>query len=129
MSDTKSTQRLDKWLWVARFFKTRSLAAQAVAVGKVQLEGARVKPAKLVGPGARLRIRKGTFEWEIVVTELAKQRRSAPIAKTLYEETQASIDHRHVESERRGAEQAPHSADMNRPDKKGRRELIRMKRT
>jgi ribosome-associated heat shock protein Hsp15 len=129
MTETESTQRIDKWLWVARFFKTRGLAAQAVTGGKVQLEGNRIKPAKLVGPGSRLRIRKGTFEWDVVVNETSKQRRSAPEAQTLFEETDESIARRHLESARRREERTHRVSDMSRPDKKGRRALLRMKRT
>ena len=128
MSEPLTTQRVDKWLWVARFFKTRSLAAQAVSGGKVQLDGNRVKPAKQVGPGARLRIRRGSIEWDIVIQALREQRAGAPQAQLLYEETPQSVLRRQEESARRREQRIAHPSDMNRPDKKGRRELLRMKR-
>ncbi|HXV90828.1 MAG TPA: S4 domain-containing protein [Gemmatimonadales bacterium] len=82
--------RLDKWLWAARFFKTRSLATAAVAGGKVHVNGERAKPAKPVAPGDTLRIRMPPYEWTVVVRGLAERRGPAQIAAGLYEETGAS---------------------------------------
>ena len=83
--------RLDKWLWAARFFKTRSLAADAIAGGKVQLNDERVKRAKGVQPGDRVRVRLGPYEHEVVVRALSERRGPASEAATLYEETPASV--------------------------------------
>lgn len=82
--------RLDKWLWAARFFKTRQLAVEAVSGGKVQVNGQRAKPGKTVCPGAHLTIHKGGLAWEIEVKAVSRQRRSAPEAVLLYEETEES---------------------------------------
>ncbi|HKO88894.1 MAG TPA: RNA-binding S4 domain-containing protein [Burkholderiales bacterium] len=79
--------RIDKWLWAARFYKTRSLATQAVEAGKVKLNGERIKPAKEIKPGDPLSIRIGDVEWSISVRALSMQRRSAPEAQQLYEES------------------------------------------
>ena len=79
--------RIDKWLWAARFFKTRSLAADAVEGGKAQWQGNRVKPAHAVKVGDRLQVRIGTMHWEIDVLALSERRGSASIAQTLYRET------------------------------------------
>ncbi len=73
--------RIDKWLWAARFFKTRSLAAKAVNGGQVHVNGARVKPSRAVQPGEELRIRKGTEEWTVVILAVSGQRRGAPEAR------------------------------------------------
>ena len=82
--------RLDKWLWAARFYKTRSLATAAVAGGKVHVNGERAKPAKPVAPGDTVRIRIPPYEWVVVVRGLAERRGSAAVAAGLYEETAAS---------------------------------------
>lgn len=121
------TQRLDKWLWAARFFKTRSLAAEAVTGGKVHVEGQRVKPAKLVKPGARITIRRGTLEWDLMLRGLAKQRRPAPEAALLYEETPESIERRTREVARRRQEAVESTRGMGRPTKKNRRRLATLK--
>ena len=88
------TQRLDKWLWVARFFKTRGQAAAAITGGKVQVDGERVKPSRHVGPGTRLDIRRGPLRWRVVVRAVARHRRPASEAAVLYEETPESVEHR-----------------------------------
>lgn len=90
MDPITTAMRLDKWLWVARFFKTRQLAVEAINGGKVQLNGQRTKPGKELRPGAHLRIHKGSLEWEIRVLALARQRRPASEAARLYEESAAS---------------------------------------
>jgi ribosome-associated heat shock protein Hsp15 len=84
------SNRLDKWLWAARFFKTRSLASDAVDSGKVRVDGDRVKPAKDVRLGAIVNIRTRDFEIEVVVRDLSSQRKGAPEASLLYKETEAS---------------------------------------
>ena len=86
--------RIDKWLWAARFFKTRSLAKAAIEGGKVQLAGQKVKVSREVVPGDILRIRQGWDEREVTVIAASEQRRAAPIAQTLYEETEASVERR-----------------------------------
>ncbi len=91
---TEERVRLDKWLWAARFFKTRSLAAQAVDGGRVRLNEARVKPAKEVRIGDELVIHIGELEWIVSVRALSTQRRGAPEAQLLYEETPASQERR-----------------------------------
>ena len=82
--------RLDKWLWAARFFKTRSLATDAIAGGKVDVNGDRAKPAKAVKPGDEIRLRIGPYEHILIVRELGERRGPASVAQTLYEETEAS---------------------------------------
>lgn len=84
------SQRLDKWLWAARFFKTRPLAVEAINGGKVQVDGQRVKPGRAIRPGTRLTIHKGELEWRIEVQGIAKQRRPAAEAMLLYTEDEAS---------------------------------------
>ncbi|NIR28279.1 MAG: RNA-binding protein [Gammaproteobacteria bacterium] len=121
------TQRLDKWLWVSRFFKTRGMAAEAISGGKVHVEGRRVKPSRPVKPGARVRIRKGSLEWEILVRGLSDQRRPAPEASRLYEETPESVERRQREAERRRVDAAARPPRPGRPTKRDRRLLSRLK--
>ena len=120
--------RLDKWLWAARFFKTRSLATQAVNGGKVQIDDKRVKPARPVSPGSRIRIRKGTLEWEIIVRQICSQRRPAAEAITLYEELPESIERREALLEKRRLVHQSRYLDPGRPTREGRRDLMRLKR-
>ena len=129
VNDAPESQRLDKWLWVARWFKTRSLAAAAVTGGKVQIEGQRVKPARVVMPGATVHIRKGDMEWEVVVRGVAKHRGPAPQARLLYEETNTSVEQREQARELRALAAARREARAGRPDKKSRRQLARLKRS
>ena len=82
--------RLDKWLWAARFFKTRQLAIEAINGGKVQVDGQRAKPSRMVRPGSRIEIHKGSLSWQIEVVGICKQRRPAPEAVRLYVEEDAS---------------------------------------
>ncbi len=82
--------RLDKWLWAARFFKTRHLAVEAINGGKVHVDGQRAKPARTVRPGSRLVIHKDSLEWDIEVLAVSRQRRPAPEAALLYEESEES---------------------------------------
>ncbi|HFD79266.1 MAG TPA: RNA-binding protein [Gammaproteobacteria bacterium] len=119
--------RIDKWLWAARFFKTRSLAAQAVAGGKVQLNEARVKPARALKPGDQLEIHKAGFEYRIEVLALSDRRGPAKVAQTLYREHEDSVRRRAAlrEQQRLAAASAPHPA--RRPDKKARRQLRGLK--
>ncbi|MEE9493636.1 MAG: S4 domain-containing protein [Gammaproteobacteria bacterium] len=115
--------RIDKWLWAARFYKTRSLAAQSVGGGKVQLNGRRIKPAKNINVGDHLTVTKEGMKFELTVLGLAERRGSASIAQTLYEESANSILKREQirEQHRLMAANAPHPE--RRPDKKARRQL------
>ena len=123
-----SSERLDKWLWAARFFKTRSLAAQAVSGGKVEVAGARAKPARRIRIGERLSIRRGALQWVIVVRGLNRERRPAREAALLYEETPESHARRHREEERRrGEARARRERGLGRPTKRERRDLERLK--
>lgn len=122
------TMRLDKWLWTARFFKTRSLAAQAVVGGKVQVNEQRAKAGKVVGPGSRLHIRKGPQEWEIVIKGITRHRGPASEAVLLYEETPQSIERRRLASERRKQERQERELHRGKPNKRQRRDLMELKR-
>ncbi|MDZ7642419.1 MAG: S4 domain-containing protein [Desulfurivibrio sp.] len=114
--------RLDIWLWAARFFKTRALAAQAVNGGKVHLNGSRVKAARLVGPDDLLAIRKGELAFTVTVRATSRQRLAAPLAAELYEESPASLAARQAASqERRTAALAGVSAPKGKPAKRDRR--------
>ena len=116
--------RLDKWLWAARFFKTRAQASQAVAGGKVQVGGLRVKPSRSVAVGDGLRVQKEQEEFVIVILALSSQRRGAPEAQLLYEETQESIAARLQAREARRLLRVAGAAPPGRPGKRDRR-LIR----
>jgi ribosome-associated heat shock protein Hsp15 len=119
--------RLDKWLWAARFYKTRSLASDAVDGGKVKLGGANVKPAKDVKPGDRLHIRAGEQEYEVIVVALNEQRRPAPEARLLYEETAESLEKRAKEAELRKLAPVPGEDQRGRPTKRDRRQMSRFR--
>jgi len=120
--------RLDRWLWAARFFKTRGSATEAVAGGRVHLNGARAKPAKEVRPGDRLEITVSGARREVVVLGVAEKRGSAPVAATLYAETPESVARREQQAlERRFAR--PPGADLGaRPTKRDRRRLDALRR-
>lgn len=120
--------RIDKWLWAARFFKTRSAASDAVAGGQVHVGGDRVKPAKEVRVGDTLEIRREDVRWTVVVAALADKRGPASVAATLYEETPESVEARERHRlERRLAQ--PLGADLGaRPTKQARRRLEALRR-
>lgn len=124
---TSETIRIDKWLWAARFFKTRTLATGAVDAGKVRLNGERVKPSRSVRLGDTLDIDNGATEWEVVVAGLSETRSAASIAQTLYSETEASISRRHKEAEQRKYFREPGADIKGRPTKRDRRQLTRTK--
>ena len=116
--------RLDKWLWAARFFKTRSLATEAVTGGKVEVNGERAKPAKSIKPGDEVRLKLGPYEHILIVRALDDRRGPASVAQGLYEETEAS----RVERERLAAQLKLAPAmfvyeEKGRPTKKDRRDL------
>ena len=115
--------RIDKWLWAARFFKTRSLATDAVDAGRVRINGERIKPARNVKTGDRLDIDNGADEWEVLVRGLSNVRGPAAVAQTLYEETLASTQRRQQESERRKLFREPSAAIKGRPTKRDRRQI------
>lgn len=117
--------RLDKWLWAARFFKTRHLAAEAINGGKIHVDGQRAKPGKTVRPGLRMTIQKDSLSWEIEIKAVAKQRRPAVEAALLYEESEASRLRRQ-EQVRERRESGQQGADAgNRPSKRDRRMIHR----
>ncbi len=118
--------RIDKWLWAARFFKTRGLATEKVNGGHVQLNGESVKPSKAVTVGDELTILREQEQFVITVTGLAEKRGSAAVARTLYEEHPSSIEARESEREKRKLHAA--AAPQKRPDKKARRQIIRFVR-
>jgi ribosome-associated heat shock protein Hsp15 len=115
--------RIDKWLWAARFFKTRSLATDAVDRGRVLCNEARVKPARDVRPGDLLSIDNGGTRWEVRIKAIAEVRGSAPVAQSLYDETEQSRLRRGEESERRRLFQEPAAQMHGRPTKRDRRRL------
>ena len=120
--------RLDKWLWAARFFKTRAKAKAAIDGGKVECDGVRAKPAKEIAVGAELRIRQGFDVRTVHVRGLSEQRRGAPEAQALYEETAESLEAREREAERRRAQRAALELPDYRPDRRDRRTLERIKK-
>jgi ribosome-associated heat shock protein Hsp15 len=121
--DDSSRVRIDKWLWAARFFKTRALAAEAVNGGKVHLDGQRIKAARAVKVGDVYEIQRGWERMTVVVKELAARRGSATVARTLYEETPESIERREHEAEQRRLARLQRPVSDHRPNKKERRQL------
>ena len=119
--------RIDRWLWAARFFKTRSLAKAAVEGGKVHLESSRVKPSKEVQVGQQLEIRRGDTFQVVIIETLSEQRGSATVAQTLYTETPESIEQREVRESARRMERAGLNIPSSKPDKKNRRALAQLK--
>jgi len=115
--------RLDKWLWAARFFKTRALAAAAVAGGKVQVNGSRAKPAKQVQVGDNLRVRLGPYDWIITVSAVTERRGSARDAQLLYDESPDGRAARERLAEAHKIAPTPAYQGKGRPTKKDRRKL------
>ncbi|MDT8409569.1 MAG: RNA-binding S4 domain-containing protein [Wenzhouxiangellaceae bacterium] len=113
--------RIDKWLWAARFFKTRSMAQKAVRGGHVQINGNACKPARSVKAGDRLRIVRGELEFDVEVLGLAECRGSAERARTLYEESPESVEKRAQWTEQKRL--SPQSGARHRPDKRERRNI------
>ena len=121
--------RIDKWLWTARFFKTRKLAAEAVTGGKVHLNGQRCKASKQVTAGTKLTITKESYQWNLTVLGINSHRRPAKEAVLLYEESPESISKRQEQIIQQKAQRAltPHSEREHRPNKKQRRQIHRFK--
>ena len=125
--------RIDRWLWAARFYKTRSQAATAIDSGKVQVNGSRVKRSKLITAGDTVRVSKGELEFELQVLGLSERRGPAPEAQALYQESEASQEARRQIAEQRALERETALAPVpkpvkGRPTKKDRRELAKFKR-
>lgn len=125
---TGERMRLDKWLWAARFFKTRALAGEAVEGGKVHLNGQRTKPGKDVRIGSRIQISKGGLEWDIEVAVLPRQRRPAAEAAGFFTESEDSRTRREQQiAEIRAVRQATPLQTQSKPNKKDRRLIHRFK--
>lgn len=130
MPDLHSSEqiRLDKWLWAARFFKTRSLAAEAVEGGKVHLNGARTKPSHILRTGDELKIRRGHYEWVVIVRGVSMRRGPASAAQSLYEETEENKRNREALANELRFQGRIVSEIKGRPSKKARRDLLRFTR-
>lgn len=127
-SDTPDQKvRLDKWLWAARFYKTRSLAKEAIEGGKVHYNSQRTKPGKVVETGARLTLRLGWQEKIVVVDDISGRRRGAPEAQKLYHETEDSQKRREDMAWQRKTMQAAQLPPARRPSKKDRRDIQRFR--
>ncbi|MGL4223697.1 MAG: ribosome-associated heat shock protein Hsp15 [Vibrio sp.] len=121
MSSNPDGIRLDKWLWAARFYKTRAIARNMVEGGKVHYNGQRTKPSKSVELGAQLTLRQGHDQKTVIIEKITDQRRSAPEAQLLYRETADSIEQR----ERQAMMRQLNPSSDQRPDKKQRRDLLK----
>jgi ribosome-associated heat shock protein Hsp15 len=117
--------RLDKWLWAARFYKTRALATAAINGGHVHLNGTRPKPSRAIQPGDELEIRRGPETYQITIETLSTHRGPATEARKLYRESEESYARRHQEREQRRLEAAAQPQTARRPDKQGRRKIIK----
>jgi ribosome-associated heat shock protein Hsp15 len=117
--------RLDKWLWAARFFKTRSMAKAAIESGKVHIDGQKAKPSKTVSMGMVLTVRQGLEKKTLIIKALSDQRRGATEATQLYEETEESLQRRETLKEAR--QLMPNIETESRPNKKQRRQLLKFK--
>ncbi|KGQ51371.1 ribosome-associated heat shock protein Hsp15 [Gallibacterium anatis] len=123
----QESYRLDKWLWAARFYKTRTLAREMVDGGKVHYNGQRTKPSKEVEIGAMIKLRQGNDEKEVQVLALSNQRKAAPLAQQLYQETEESIKKREQLAWARKANALSMPNPEHRPNKKERRDLLKFK--
>jgi len=122
MADEAVKVRVDKWLWAARFFKTRALASTAAQGGKIQLGGQRIKPSRALAVGDQLSIQKGNETYIVRVTRLSERRGPASVAQTLYEELPDSILARDLAREERQVQWAAQPEPHGRPDKRSRRQ-------
>ncbi len=119
--------RIDKWLWAARFFKTRSLASRACEMGRVEANGQHVKPAREIRVGDLLRVKNDSGDFQIEVLLLSEMRGPAPVAQTLYRETEASRELRLKVAEERKAMPRYETATEGRPSKRDRRQINRLR--
>ena len=119
--------RIDKWLWAARFFKTRTLAKEAVEGGKVEYNGQRCKPGKTVDVGVELTIRQGWVDKVVIVKGISDRRQNAALAQALYEETEESFEKREQKLAERRAERESQPVAFRRPNKRDRRLIHRFK--
>jgi len=124
----KPTVRIDKWLWAARFFKTRTLAGEMVRGGHIEINGERAKPSRPVQVGDNVRIQQQQELFVVTVTGVAEKRGSATIAQTLYQEREESITAREKQQQLRKLHAATAPSPERRPDKKARRQIIRFQR-
>jgi len=123
--ETQEKVRLDKWLWAARFYKTRGLASRAISGGKVHLNQQRIKPSKTVNLGQEVNINIGQQHRSIIIKIISKQRGPAPIAQQLYAETEDSLQKRQQQQEQRRLDPSIDPAARKRPNKKQRRQIHR----
>jgi ribosome-associated heat shock protein Hsp15 len=128
VAETDQPIRIDKWLWAARFFKTRSLAAEAVSGGKIEVNGVRAKPSKTVRAEDELNIRRGPYEWKVIVKGMAKLRGPATEAQLLYAETEESKLKREAIAAQLKLERPPQFRQSGRPSKQDRRAIARFTR-
>ena len=128
-AESLTEMRLDKWLWCARFFKTRALATAAIKARNIRLNDGVPKPSKTVRVGDELLIQKKPYRFDITVLQLSRNRLSAPAAALLYQERQKSIDERRDLAARLSAESGGHTRMRGRPSKRDRRDLMKFKRT
>jgi ribosome-associated heat shock protein Hsp15 len=127
--DVLSTVRLDKWLWAARFFKTRSLASTAILNGRVKINGDRCKPAKLLRVGDKLEIHSAPFDWHLLVLSLSERRGSPAVASALFQESEESQERREeLRQQLKAARGSGFLENKARPTKKDRRVLINLKK-
>jgi ribosome-associated heat shock protein Hsp15 len=116
--------RIDKWLWAARFFKTRGLAREAIKGGKVELNGIRVKPGRTLAAGDQLAVRRGDDVYEITVLDLGDRRQSAALAQEKYEENPAAMARREAAAKQRKLDYQARADRQRRPDKRQRRQIV-----
>ena len=127
-NDHSGKVRIDKWLWAARFYKTRGLSAEAIDGGKIEVNGERAKRSRLVQSGDRIRIRIGPYEHVVTVRGVSERRGSAPIAQTLYEEDAESKKAREAMAAHVRAMNANTGYESGRPTKKDRRDIEKIRR-
>ncbi len=125
MAEQDEPVRIDKWLWAARFFKTRPLAAAAVGGGKVEINGEQAKPSRIVRAGDSITIRRGPYEWIVIVKNVARLRGPAAQAQLLYDETEESLRQRQTAAAQMQLERPPNFAAPGRPTKRDRRAISR----
>lgn len=126
-AETPGRIRLDKWLWFARFFKTRALAGAAIDGGKLEVNGEKAKRAKLVKQDDEIRLRNGAFEWHLIVRDIAQRRGSAQVAQQLYEETADSIAKRESVQAHLKSTPTAFAYQDGKPGKRDRRALRKLK--